>query len=109
MENIKITPFIDDGEKMRDFFELTKEEFLDSYSYLTEEEYDTTAEYVKEHKLKKSSFCVCRRCRAELEKEAEFNGERIFFIKHYFKGEKAEETVCSYCRKKHFYVMYEIV
>ena len=26
MENIKITPFVDDGEKMRDFFDLTKEE-----------------------------------------------------------------------------------
>lgn len=35
--------FIDDEEKMRDFYELTKEEFLLSYSYLTEEEYDNTA------------------------------------------------------------------
>ena len=43
--NIKITPFTNDGEKMRDFFDLTKEEFLESYSYLTEEEYDATAEY----------------------------------------------------------------
>lgn len=32
--------FVDDKEKMRDFKELTKEEFLFSYSYLTEEEYD---------------------------------------------------------------------
>ena len=53
MENIKITPFVNDGEKMRDFFDLTKEEFLESYSYLTEEEYDATAEYVKEHNLAK--------------------------------------------------------
>ena len=36
--------FIDDEEKMRDFYELTKEEFLTSYSYLTEEEYDATRE-----------------------------------------------------------------
>lgn len=35
-------PFIDDEEKMRDFKELTKEEFLQTYSYLTEEEYDAT-------------------------------------------------------------------
>lgn len=35
--------FIDDEEKMKDFYELTKEEFLASYSYLTEEEYDNTA------------------------------------------------------------------
>ena len=34
--------FIDDGEKMRDFINLTKEEFLQSYSYLQEEDYDET-------------------------------------------------------------------
>ena len=39
--------FIDDKEKMRDFYELTKEEFLASYSYLTEEEYDATMETVR--------------------------------------------------------------
>jgi hypothetical protein len=38
--------FIYDEEKMRDFHELTKEEFLFSYSYLTEEEYDNTAKLV---------------------------------------------------------------
>ena len=36
--------FLNDEEKMRDFFILTKEEFLASYSYLTEEEYDATEE-----------------------------------------------------------------
>ena len=41
------TDFHDDEEKMVDFWELTKEEFLDSYSYLTEEEYDLTVEYFK--------------------------------------------------------------
>lgn len=34
--------FTDDWEKMRDFFHLTKEEFLNSYSYLNEEEYLAT-------------------------------------------------------------------
>lgn len=34
--------FIDDTEKMRDFIYLSKEEFLFSYSYLTEEEYEAT-------------------------------------------------------------------
>ena len=34
------TPFTDDEEKMRDFYILSKDEFLASYSYLTEEEYD---------------------------------------------------------------------
>lgn len=36
-----------DAEKMRDFVSLSKEEFLKSYSYLTEEEYDATAKVVE--------------------------------------------------------------
>lgn len=39
--------FIDDGDKLVDFFKLTKEEFLKSYSYLTEEEYEATLEAIK--------------------------------------------------------------
>ena len=42
--------FLDDEEKMKDFYELTKEEFLTSYSYLTEEEYDNTAKLVNGNK-----------------------------------------------------------
>lgn len=34
--------FIDDKDKMQDYFELTKDEFLKSYSYLTEDDYDAT-------------------------------------------------------------------
>lgn len=34
--------FINDTEKMRDFQILSKEDFLESYSYLTEAEYDNT-------------------------------------------------------------------
>ena len=37
--------FINDIPKMADFKILTKEEFLFSYSYLTEDEYDATALY----------------------------------------------------------------
>ena len=36
--------FINDKEKMRDFKRLSKKGFLSSYSYLTEQEYDNTAE-----------------------------------------------------------------
>ena len=39
---IQYTSFITDKEKMRDFEILTKEEFLNSYSYITEAEYDLT-------------------------------------------------------------------
>ncbi len=45
--------FIDDKEKMVDFWTLDKDEFLQSYSYLTEEEYDATA--AEAHKLADAS------------------------------------------------------
>ena len=45
-----LTHCADDEEKMVDFEILTKEEFLSSYSYLTEEEYDMTVEYCKNNK-----------------------------------------------------------
>lgn len=38
--------FLDDQEKMVDFFTISKEEFLNFYSYLTEEEYEATKEDV---------------------------------------------------------------
>jgi hypothetical protein len=34
--------FINEQEKMIDFFTITKDEFLNFYSYLTEEEYEET-------------------------------------------------------------------
>lgn len=40
--SLKNANFFDDEEKMKDYFDLSKEEFLASYSYLTEEEYDNT-------------------------------------------------------------------
>ncbi len=47
-ENITTyTDFITDLDKMRDFFDMSKEEFLLFYSYIRESEYDLTAEKVK--------------------------------------------------------------
>lgn len=43
--------FINDDEKMRDFFKLTKEEFLSSYSYLKEKDYEETKNIVEITKL----------------------------------------------------------
>lgn len=40
---MKYNSFITDKEKMYDFFELEKDEFLGSYSYLDEKDYDLTA------------------------------------------------------------------
>ena len=39
----EINTFIDDVEKMADFKVLSKDEFLQSYSYISELEYDNTA------------------------------------------------------------------
>ena len=44
MENKKYTDFLDDGEKIDDFLSLSKIEFLTSYSYLNEEEYELTTQ-----------------------------------------------------------------
>lgn len=41
--------FITDDEKMEDFYQLTRHAFLETYSYLTEEEYDETAVAVGEY------------------------------------------------------------
>ena len=40
------SPFIDDSAKMLDFLYLSKEDFLQSYSYLTEDEYNATVDAV---------------------------------------------------------------
>lgn len=46
--------FTDDIDKMYDFDKISKEEFLSSYSYISEEEYDATARYLKENNLSAS-------------------------------------------------------
>jgi hypothetical protein len=46
-DNIINSTFITDFEKMKDFKVLSKEEFLNSYSYLTEQEYNLTKSYLE--------------------------------------------------------------
>jgi hypothetical protein len=43
--------FINDEEKMVDFFNISKDEFLQSYSYLNEKEYNLTLNKAIEMKL----------------------------------------------------------
>jgi hypothetical protein len=50
-EDIELKNFADDREKIRDFAEISKDEFLRSYSYIEEEEYDATTEWLKQHGL----------------------------------------------------------
>lgn len=40
--------FLNDADKVNDMFTLSKEEFLDSYSYLTEDDYNTTIAEIRE-------------------------------------------------------------
>ena len=47
----KDVDFSDDKEKMKDFYILSKVEFLKSYSYLTEREYDNTKRRVNRWEL----------------------------------------------------------
>lgn len=42
----KGVPFADDADKIRDMFSLSKEEFLRSYSYVTESDYEATKELI---------------------------------------------------------------
>ena len=42
----QLTDFTDDCEKMIDFWKLSKKEFLETYEYLYEEEYDLTYQKV---------------------------------------------------------------
>ena len=46
MNKIIFSSFTSDEEKMKDFYLLSKDEFLQSYSYLTEEEYLLTLKKV---------------------------------------------------------------
>lgn len=48
MAKTETLDFTTDWEKMRDFFEMPRDEFLTSYSYLTEAEYDATLRIVQE-------------------------------------------------------------
>lgn len=43
--------FVDDDEVMRDFFNMTKEEFLNEYNYLSEQNYDETKRKVDNGKI----------------------------------------------------------
>jgi hypothetical protein len=56
---VKYTDFIDDTEKMLDFLTLSKELFLNCYSYLTEKEYELTRKrFNKLSDLEKRGLCL---------------------------------------------------
>ena len=65
---ISYTDFCDDEEKMEDFNELSKDEFLSSYSYITEEEYNLTRIKMEDfNELSKGEFLSSYPCVTEEE------------------------------------------
>lgn len=58
-----LTDFADDKEKMIDFKEMPKDAFLQSYSYITEEEYELTLNKINEKKLKFEDDLECPKCK----------------------------------------------
>ena len=68
---MKPTSFISDEEKMLDFCLLSKNEFLASYSYLTETEYDLTAAEVMRRCKHNYRNCGRRKDDAKMQKRYE--------------------------------------
>lgn len=69
--------FIDDDEKMLDFGTLTKEEFLASYSYLTEAEYDATVRLLEKQKRSVSVENIIDNAKTKLEKSPALQGKNL--------------------------------
>ena len=89
-KNFKAGNFIDDTEKMRDFQTLSKEDFLESYSYLTEEEYENTMQIALQRAYKRLE---------EIEKELQLeyeDGETCWAANLEAESERIEELICKY-------------
>lgn len=81
--------FINDKEKMRDFKELSKKDFLLSYSYLTEQEYDNTAK-----EMLKKSYKRLKQIDDELALEYE-DGETCWAANLEAEYERTEKLICK--------------
>lgn len=81
--------FINDTEKMYDFKKLSKKEFLESYNYLTEAEYDNTAK-----ELLKNLYQRLDQIEAELKLEYK-DGETCWAANLEAEYERIEELICK--------------
>ena len=82
--------FLKDEEKMRDFRILSKDEFLNSYSYLTEEEYDDTYRlYSLAHLNMLTDNFITTECPS---------CEHIFDVDSISKDEMGWHTTCPNCK-----------
>ena len=82
--------FLKDEEKMADFRILTKAEFLNSYSYLSEEEYDNTFRlYALAHNNMLTDNFITTECA---------NCGHIFDVDSISKDEMGWHTTCPVCK-----------
>lgn len=51
-----LNSFVDDQEKVKDLLYLSKEEFLDSYSYITEAEYENTVDKILKYTMSRKKY-----------------------------------------------------
>jgi transposase-like protein len=70
-----MTGFNEDKEKMRDFEEISKEEFLLTYSYLTEKEYDDTLKEVNNQIEKPLNCPNCKQTLTLTELNSKYNND----------------------------------
>ena len=102
------TPFTDDREKIDDLLHLSQEEFLESYSYLTPEEYALTIIDIME-KLFPTPLAappplrVCARCLMGIECKEGKQITREIYI------DEDDDAKCDWCEDDMSDVLYEIL
>lgn len=87
--------FMDDQEKLYDLFILSKSEFLKSYSYITEDEYDNTI--LRIQKLIKST--IGRNERTKKSRNKDVRKSREGYLDYYYKNKKEINTKRNYLGK----------
>ena len=106
--NNKVPTFESDIDKMYDFDKISKEEFLASYSYVSEEEYDASAKYLKVNNLSADEVVEQLKAKGEklsdsipdyytevpatIEKDSQTIGEPVEIIKKVASEKEAAEV-----------------
>lgn len=93
---MKDSNFLNDIDKMYDFLALTKDEFLFSYDYLTEQEYDNTLRLFNEDRGTNLAYLLREAENLLLE---ESNGRDTPWN---LTGEELKDRVCDYAWKLNY-------
>lgn len=87
--------FLSDIDKAYDFLELSKEEFLQSYSYLTEKDYDLTLDYFNANKGQELAYLMRDAENMLLEEVTEMGGDNPYKA-YTVTGEQLKTRVADY-------------